>query len=404
MIVMENINIKTFDWNNEQFLRLIQNFQEKCWKDGLEKGKSFSKEEIAFLRRLYPESELFLGAYYQKELLAVLGAGPCNVKFNGEPLKAVGIGSWGIDPAVLSALTKGESEKDAKVYEKNFMEIFQQLLNELIARIAKSNYDFIYAEPVPFEFKAIVDCLQKEWIVLNKNVENFVRMIGREAIKVVKEKIGMNILEEQAAKLIAGLKSERIESGKLREAKKEEFPKIVEILNNYTKLHELARFWTIEEFQRYLKAFEGVNTKDHESKAEFPETPFGWGITVWDDAGEIKAAIVWELNEMFFRNGYSPVLWIHQVGFTEAILNQDPKEVKRAKVAFMSSFLAQFHLKVYICHVPMPYYDEKVFDGFMGERRTTPLLMHALTDKAKPLCELKKLKQFYLPAIEFKIH
>ena len=241
MIIMENINVKTFDWNNEQFLRLIQNFQEKCWKDGLEKGKSFSKEEIAFLRRLYPESELFLGAYYQNELLAVLGATPSAVKFNGEPLKAAGIGSWGLDPTILSALTTGESVKDAKAYEKTLMEIFQKLLNELIERITKSDYDFIYAEPIPFETKAIVDFLQKKWILLNKNVENMVKIMGREAIEVIKEKIGLNILEAQAAKLIAGMKSERIESGELREAKEEDHLRVLEILNNYTKIHEVAR-------------------------------------------------------------------------------------------------------------------------------------------------------------------
>ena len=404
MITMENISIKTFNWDNEQLLMLIQNFQEKSWKDGLEKGKSSSKEEIAFHRRLFPESELFLGAYYQGELLAVLGATPSAVNFKGELLKAAGIGSWGLDPAVLSDLTKGDSGKEAKVYEKSFMEILEKLLNELIDRIAKSNYDFMYATPVPFESKAIVDFLQKKWIVLNKNVENMVKILGREAIEFIKGKLGFNILEAQAAKLIAGMKSERIESGKLREANKEELPKVLAILNSYSKLHEVARVWTIEEFQRYLKAFEELKRKDHQSKTEFPEAPFGWGVSVWDDSGEIKAAVVYEVNEMFFKTGFSPVLWIHHIGFTDAILNQDPKEVKKAKNAFIGSFLAQFHLKVYICYAPLPYYDEKLFDGFIGERRPTPLLVQALTDRAKPLCELKKLKQFYLPALDFKIH
>ena len=402
--IMERVIVKTFDWNNEQLLRLIQNFQEKSLKDGLEKGKTFSDEEIDFLRRLYPESDLVLGAYYEDNLLAVLGAAPCKVKFNEDLLNAAGIGSWALDPVVLSELTEGESDRDPKIFEKNQLETFQTMLTEIIERVKTYNIDFLYAEAVPFESKALVEFLQTTWIVLNKNVENMLKIMGREAINFIKDKIGLNVLEAQAAKLVAGMMQDRIESGELREASEEDFPKIVAILNNYSKIRELARIWTLEEFQNYLIKFEGLKQKDHKSKTEFPEAPFGSGTTVWEDAEDIKAAVVYEINELYFKTGYLPVLWIHQIGFSDDIINQDPKEVKKAKNAFIGSFLAPFHLKVYICYAPLPYYDEKIFDGFIGERRTTPLLVKTLTDRANGLAQLKKLKQFYLPAVEFKIH
>jgi hypothetical protein len=404
MTPMDNIVIKSFDWNVDQFLRLIQNFQEKCWKDGLEKGKTYSNEEINFLKRLYPESDLVLGAYYEDNLLAVLGASPSKVKFRDAILNAAGIGSWGLDPAVLSELTGGESDKETKIFEKAQLEIFQQMLNEITERVKNGNVDFLYATPIPFESKVLAEFLQTTWGLLNKNVENMLKIMGREAIDFIKDKIGLNILEAQAVKLVAGMKSDRIESGELRESNEEDIPKIVEILNTYSKIHEVARIWTSEEFQSYLGKFEGLKEKDYKSKGEFPEAPFGSGIIVWEDAGDIKAAVVYEINEMYFKTGYLPVLWIHQIGFTDEMINQDPKEVKKAKNALIGSFLAPYHLKTYICYAPLPYYDEKLFDGFIGERRNTPLLIKILTDKANGLAELKKLKQFYLPAIDFKIH
>ncbi len=403
---VDNLKIRTFDWNTEQFLRLIRNFQDKSLKDGLEKGKSFSKEEINFLKRLYPESDFFLGAYYKDNLLAILGAAPSKVKFHEALLNAAGIGSWGLDPAVLSDLTRGESVNDTKIYEKNRVEIFQKMLNELIRRTTNSNCDFLYAIPVPLESKVLIDFLQGQegWSVLNKNVENMIKIMGREAIEFVKEKIGLNILEAQALKLVAKMKTDRIESGELREATEADIPKIVELLNNYSKVHELARIWTLPEFQKYLDMFQALKRKKYETTNEFPQAPYGSGMTVWEDSGEIKAAALYEINEMYFKNGFLPIIYIHQFGFSDDIINKDPKEAKKTKSAFLASFLAPYHLKVCICYATMPYYDDKIFDGFFGDRRTPPLLIKGLTEKANALMEVKKLKQFYLTSIDFKIH
>jgi len=402
---MEKIIVKTFDWNEEQLLRLIPNFQEKCLKDGLEKGKTYTKEEIEFLRSLYPEyaSEMVIGAYYEDNLLAVLGATPSTVKFQELLLNAAGIGSWALDPAVLSDLTGGESDTNAGVFDKSQLEIFQKLLIELIERAKTNNIDFLYATPVPFELKTLTNFIQTTWTLLNKNVENLLKIMGREALKFIKDKIGLNVLEVQAAKIVAGLKSERIESGELREAIEEDIPKALEILNNYSKILDVARIWTLEEFQTYLAKFEGMKNKAYQSQGEFPEAPFGSGIKVWEDAGVIKAAVVYVIDEMYFKNGFLPILYIHQIGFSDEIINKDPKEVKQAKNAFMGSFLDLYYLRTYICYASLPYYDEKLFDGFIGERRSTPLLVTALTEKAKGLTELKKLKQFYLPAVDFKL-
>lgn len=403
---MENIIIRTLDWTNAQFKRLIENFQDKSLKDGAEKGRSITEEQIIFsFWKLYSDAELLLGMYYHNKLLAILGAAPSLVKFQGEVLKAAGIGGWGLDPIVLSEYTNGESLKDNKNYEKNQTRIFGELLDEIISRATSDKFDFLYAFPVADGYKSLFDFLQETagWAVLNKNVENQTKLMGSEGVDILKEKRGLNVLEAQAAKLIAKMKKDRITAGVLRKATEKDTMKIIELLNSYSKIHEVARIWTLEEFQAYLKAFEALKRKGYVSQKEFPETPYGSDIIVWDDSGDIKATVIYEVNETFLKTGFAPILFIHQLAFSEEINNKEASASKKDKSDFMGSFLAPFHLKVCTAYALLPYYDEKAFDGFIGERRTTPLVAKILSEKANSVVQLKKLKKFYLNYVEFTV-
>lgn len=403
---MENIIIRTFDWNFVQFQKLIENFQDKSLKDGAEKGRSITEDQIIFsFRRLYSDAELLLGMYYQDKLLGILGAAPSLVKFQGEILKTAGIGGWGLDPIVLSEYTNGESLKDNQNYEKNQTRIFRELLDEIISRTTVKKFDLLYAFPVADGYKSLSDFLQEiaKWTVLNKNVENQTKLMGSEGVDILKEKRGLNILEAQAAKLMAKMKQDRIATGVLRKATEQDSTKIVELLNGYSKTHEIARIWTLQEFQAYLKAFEALKQKKYISQKEYPETPYGFDSIVWDDSGNIKATIIYEVNETFLKKGFAPILFIHQLAFSDEINRKEANLSKKEKNDFMGSFLAPFHLKVCTAYALLPYYDEKAFDGFMGERRTTPLIAKALTEKANSVVQLKKLKKFYLNFVEFTV-
>ncbi|MDD1778452.1 MAG: hypothetical protein LUQ65_09825, partial [Candidatus Helarchaeota archaeon] len=406
VIRLENLVIKTLDLDFVQFQRLIENFQNKSLKDGAEKGRSITEEQITFsFGRLYLDAELLLGMYYQNKLLAILGAAPSVVKFQGEVFKAAGIGGWGLDPIVLLEYTKGESLKDNQNYEKNQTRIFRLLLDEIISRATAKKFDLLYAFPVADEIKSLSDFLQEtaKWTVLNKNVENQTKLMGSEGVDILKEKRGLNILESQAAKLLAKMKQDRITTGVLRKATELDITKIVELLNGYSKIHEVARIWTLEEFQAYLKAFEALKRKKYLSQEEYPETPYGFDSIVWDDSGDIKATIIYEVNETFLKKGFAPILFIHQLAFSDEINRKEANASKKEKNDFMGSFLAPFHLKVCTAYALLPYYDEKAFDGFLGERRTTPLVAKALTEKANSVVQLKKLKKFYLNFVEFTV-
>ncbi len=62
---MEEIIVKSFDWNYDQLIELIQNYQVKNLEFGIEKGISPTKEQMEFNYGIFKEPDLLLGAYYK---------------------------------------------------------------------------------------------------------------------------------------------------------------------------------------------------------------------------------------------------------------------------------------------------------------------------------------------------
>ncbi len=402
---MEEVALKPYDWNVPQLIELIQKFQDKDLEFGREKGISPTEEQIKFNYGIFSEPELLLGAYYDGELLAILGAAPTSAKFQGSTLQGAGVGRWGVNPEVLSKLTQGESEENLKNFTKYELQIFQKMIEVIVENALKAGLDFLYAIPALDEGEIIADFLEEEggWHRLNKNVENITKLMGSEGVELIKEKRGLNLLEAQAAKLVAKMKKDRIQSGEIRAASPKDVPAILDLLNNYSEIHEMAKIWSLEELEGYLQLFDRLKPKTYQSKEEYAETPFGPGIHVWDDNGVIKAVIIIELNETYLKYGFSPIMFVHQLAFSNEILNKEAKAAKQEKKDFMGSFLAPYHKKVANCYAFLPYYDEKAFDGFLGERRTTRLLIKVLSEKAAALNEIKKLKKFYLNFVGFTV-
>ncbi len=340
-------------------------------------------------------------------MLSILGASSISVKFQDKNLKSAGIGRWGVNPHVLSKMTNGRTEENLKIFEEYGLQIFQRLLIKVIENAKKLEIDFLYATPVLDECELIAKFLEEEgdWLLMNKNVENITKLMGSKGVEIIKEKRGLNILEAQAAKLVARMSKDSIQSGEIRVISQDDMFKILEILNNYSNSNDMARIWTIKDLEEYLKLFKALRGKKFQSREEYSDTPFGTDIYVWDNKGAIDAVIIFELNETYLKNGFAPILFIHQLAFSNEIVNGEPKDAKQKKKEFLGSFLAPFHKKIATCYALLPYYDEKAFDGFLGERRTTRFLVKILSEKALMFKTEKKIKikKFYLNYVGFTV-
>jgi hypothetical protein len=127
-------------------------------------------------------------------------------------------------------------------------------------------------------------------------------------------------------------------------------------------------------------------------KAEFPDTPFGLHITVWERQGKIIAALLYRVTFVRFKNGDAPFGFWDYLAFAPGLDIADKK-------AFLVTMFNQLYHKVIIINVFLPYYEYKAIDkaGFMSQRRNTPLYMFALTENGQKVLAQEKLLKFYLP-------
>ena len=131
-------------------------------------------------------------------------------------------------------------------------------------------------------------------------------------------------------------------------------------------------------------------------KKEYPDTPFGFHMKVWERNSKLEAAILYRIARINFKNGDAPFMFIDYLACSQD-LELDEKK------AFLVTMYHQLYHKAIIVNAFLPFYDYKTFDksGFMAERRKTPFLIFPLTEKGEKLVagEKPRITKFYLPTL-----
>lgn len=329
----------------------------------------------------FPDLSLFFGIYQGEKLVGTIGATTVQCYFQGDTLTGSVINTYAIDPDILPL------ERDT----------IKNVLQALIEKLKERQVDFVWVmiikENNAFELKIFKEDLQ--FTQVHKNVESLVKLLGSEGVNILRKKKDLNVVLAQMAKMMAGMDKMPLPGGAIRDATPNDYSSIIELLNGYTQTLELAQYWSPELFQHYVDSSFLINSMDFTAvKQEFPNTPFGFHIKVWEKNSQIVASILYRVVCINFKNGDAPFCFCDYFAFS-------PKLTFEEKKAFLVNFYNELHLKAIIMTIFLPYYDFKTFDksGFMTERRKTPLLFYSLTDKGAKLLELEKLKEFYLPTL-----
>ncbi len=358
------------------------------------KSQKFDSDFVPFtpkytrysIEATFPNRELFFGIYSgSTKLVGTIGGTLVPLQFQKMELLGSAITSYAIDPDLIPL--------DREVQKQ----ILLQVIDKLKAFAVDVVWVIIIEELNKEEEKIFKEDLQ--FIRVNKSVEGLVKLLGSEGVDILRKKKQMNLVLAQMAKLMAGLDKIDLPGGEIRQALPEDYPRIVELLNDYAKQLPLTQIWTLESFQKHVDICSQLNDLDYSSvSSEFPETSFGFHIKVWERDQQIIAAILYRIVYVHFKNGDAPFAFWDYIAFSQTLDFNDKK-------AFLVNMYNELHLKAIIINVFLPYYDYKTFDksGFMSERRKTPFYMFPLTDNGKKILELERLGAFYLPSPDFAI-
>lgn len=329
----------------------------------------------------FPDRDLFFGIYSEGKLVGTIGGSYTRITFQGTELVGSAINSYALDPAILPV--------DRAVLK----ELFQTLIEELRTKGIDFIWVIIIQENNDFELKIFKEDLG--FTRISKNVESLVKLLGSEGVDILREKKQMNVILAKMAKMMAGMEQVSLPGGTIRYALPDDYPRIIELLNGYATTLPLAQLWTTDSFEHYLKFNQLLNVLDYsELKKEYPETPFGFHMKVWERDSKIIAAILYRVVRINFKNGDAPFGFWDYVAFSQDL---DIEEKK----AFLINLYNSLHRKAIIITAFLPYYEFKSFDkaGFMSEHRKTPFLLYPLTPKGQKILEGERLKEFYLPTL-----
>ncbi|MHA1279167.1 MAG: hypothetical protein ACTSQI_04785 [Candidatus Helarchaeota archaeon] len=383
-----NIELRSFDKiDYEELSALMRRVQDHKAKTMDDDYVPFTPAYVKYsVEVTFAKQELLFGIYSGKKLIGTIGGSYIPIQFRGLRLIGSAVTFYAIDPEILPL------DPDIR---KSIFEL-------LIAKLKESDIDLVWAIIIKSNNKEELKIL-KEWLnftTLNKNVESLVKLLGSEGVDVLREKKEMNIVLAKMAKLMAGMEHMDLPMGEIRNATPEDYPKIIELLNGYSKTLPLTQIWTQETFQNYVAVSSQLDsTIDYSSlKEEFPDTEFGFHMKVWEREQQIIAAILYRIVFVHFKNGDAPFAFWDYLAFAQDLEFSDKK-------AFLVNMFNQLHRKAIIITLFLPYYDFKTFDkaGLMAERRKTPLIVRPLTEKAQTILDLEKLKEFYLPFPDFAI-
>ncbi len=326
-----------------------------------------------------------LGIYSDKKLIGTIGANLIPVMFQNSKLISCTITLYAIDPDFLP-LSK---DTQLKIYQT------------IIDKIKETQSDFIW---IVFdlgtsfgEYKVFRDDL--DFVKINPNVEPLTKLLGSYGIDILKKKKGLSAVLAQLAKLMAKMQKISLPSGNIREATPEDYPQIVELLNGYSEILDIAQIWTVESFKKYLEISSQVNNIDHSYlEAEYPDTNCGFFIKVWECENKIVAVLTYRVMGVQFKKGKAPLCYWDYLVFSQNLTMDDKK-------AFIVNMYNEVYHKASTITAFFPYYEAKALkkSGFMSSQMKTPMYIYPITENGKKLLELKKISKFYLPYIGFLI-
>ena len=278
------------------------------------------------------------------------------------------------------------------------LELKQKLISLLLDKLKEANIDVVITNPLNDKNSEVIEYMKSiGFLIKNKDVQANIKMMGKDAVNHIKIAEGLNAVLVQAAKLLAGWKSDGISEGQIRDVKEADYPKIVEMLNDYTETNQIAIEWKIEDIKGFIKNIENLN--DHRTihvKDKFPDSAYGTHLKVWEIDGEVKAHVFFALIEVHLQHLHLPLILWENSSFSKDL-------TKQQKIDFISQILREHEHKAMVCNLKIPYFEMKAFDksGFMGDRRTRKFLVKSLTEKGKVLENIKKIKSFLIHSFNF---
>ncbi len=280
------------------------------------------------------------------------------------------------------------------------IDLKKKFINLILEKLKEAKIDIVITNPLNDKNVEIIEYMKSiNFLIKNKDVQANIKMMGKKAVEQIKVAEGLNAVLYQAAKLLAGWKSDGISEGQIRDVKEADYPRIVEMLNNYTETNQIAIRWTIEDIKIFIKIIGNLN--DHRTinvKDRFPDSAYGTHLKVWEINGEIKAHVFFALIEVHLQYLHLPlILWENSSFSKDLTVDQ--------KIDFISQILREHEHKAMVCNLKIPYLEMKAFDkaGFMGDRRTRKFLVKPLTEKGKVFADIKKIKSFSIPSFNFAI-
>ncbi len=388
-----NYEFKTLELNYEELSDYCTKIRERIVEAGNEaqEGEGYDLAVTKY-NFMWAEKnpEFAIGAYQGGELVGTIMAMIRDAVFN-DPQKQI----------------KGVKLRSGFLYNLSVkaelwpgFELKKNLLATLINKLKDNGIDFVIVNPLQDKDPEIIDYMKSiDFLQVNKNVESNVKIMGKKALDYLKVAEGLNPIEVSGGKLFARWKSDGIQEGIIRDMKETDYPKIVEMLNNYADDLQIAVEWRIEDVEEFIKIFKYLDSHrtDHVKK-RFPDSAYGVHLKVWEINGEVKAHVLFALIEARLQHDYLPLIYLENASFAKDLTLDQKKD-------FLSQILLEHEHKAIVCNLKSPYFDKKAFDkaGFMGDRRTRKLLVKSLSEKSKVLAESNKIKNFFIDSLNFTI-
>ena len=392
-MVEMDYEFRTLDLDYERLSTYCIKLREKIVEMGNEdqEGEGY---DLAFTKYQFmwaeKNPELAIGAFEGENLVGTMMAIISDVIFNNPKKEQPGIklkAGFLCNLSVTAELWPG-------------MELKQKLLNLILEKLKEAKVDFVITNPLHDKDSEIINYMKSiGFIIMNKNVEASIKMMGKKAVEQIKIAEALNPIEFGAAKLLAGWKSDGISEGQIRDVKESDYPKIAEMLNDYTDTLQIAMQWKVEDVKIFIKLLKELDFHRIKNVEErFPDSSYGTHLKVWEINGKIMAHVFFALIEVHLQHLHLPLILWENSSFSKELTTDQKKD-------FVSQILREHEHKAMVCNLKIPYFDKNAFDkaGFMGDRRNRKLLVKSLTNKAKSLEESKKIKKFLINSFNFTI-
>ncbi len=331
------------------------------------------------------DNGILLGIYLDEKLVGTIGASLVPVTFQGVEMLSGGITYYSMDPEVQPMIQEAQKQ------------IFQSIIDKI--QEAKADFIWVVFDASTNSKEEKIFKTDFQFIKMNSNVEPLTKLLGSRGVDIIKAKKDLNPVLAQLAKLMAKMQKMPLPGGEIRDVTPDDYPRIVELLNSYSKTVDIAQIWTLDQFKNLIEVNEFVNQMDHSALfAEFPDAPCGSFLKVWEREGKIIAAIGFRILAAAFKNGLAPLVYWDNIAISQDLELEE-------KRAFVVNLYNEYLNKATTITAFFPSYESRVLgkSGFMSSQMKTPLYILPITEKGKKILELTKIKSFYLPYREFLV-